>query len=142
MGIVWTAPLRKLSVALLVGCTLLAIPASARTAPAAAHPLVGIGDENLALFSDPRFLALGITQVRFYVSWDVLSSAYKKPLPPQCPRGVAGRCPWSRFDAADHLRPLRSPTAWAAACRASRNTATRSSRSTAATLGHRFRDLE
>ena len=79
MGIVWTAPLRKLSVALLVGCTLLAIPASARTAPAAAHPLVGIGDENLALFSDPRFLALGITQVRFYVSWDVLSSAYKNP---------------------------------------------------------------
>jgi hypothetical protein len=73
------AVLRKLPAALLVGCMLWLAPASAQTAPAAVHPLVGIGDENLGLFSDPRFLALGITQVRFYVSWDVLSSGYRNP---------------------------------------------------------------
>jgi hypothetical protein len=76
---VWMAPPRKLAVGLLAGCTLLLAAAPARTAPVAAHPLIGIGDENVALFSDPRFLALGITQVRFYVSWDVLSSAYRNP---------------------------------------------------------------
>ncbi|HEY5261631.1 MAG TPA: hypothetical protein VIJ33_05925 [Solirubrobacteraceae bacterium] len=37
---------------------------------------MGIADENLALFRDPRFLSLGIKEVRFYVSWDVLSPAY------------------------------------------------------------------
>jgi hypothetical protein len=72
--------LRKLSVALLCGCAFLTQPAaSAQTAPVAVHPLVGIGDENLEMFSDPGFLALGIKQVRFYVSWDVLSGAYKNP---------------------------------------------------------------
>jgi hypothetical protein len=79
MGIAWTAPLRKLSVVLAVGGTLLLAAPSASTATVAAHPLVGIGDENVALFSDPRFLALGITQVRFDVSWDVLSSGAKDP---------------------------------------------------------------
>jgi hypothetical protein len=69
------ARLRRLTVVLLfVGCALVARPA-----PAPAHPLVGIGDENTEMFSDPRFLALGVTQVRFYVSWDVLSSAYRNP---------------------------------------------------------------
>jgi hypothetical protein len=79
MELIRAAPLRALVVVLLIGGTLLLAPAQARTAPAAAHPLVGIADENVQLFSDPRFLALGITQVRFYVSWDVLSGAYKNP---------------------------------------------------------------
>jgi len=42
-------------------------------------PLVGIGDNNLAMFSDPRFLALGIKNVRFDMAWDVLSRAYRSP---------------------------------------------------------------
>jgi hypothetical protein len=49
----------------------------AQPALSSAHPLLGIADEKTALFSDPRFLALGITQVRYYMAWDVLSSAYK-----------------------------------------------------------------
>jgi len=43
------------------------------------RPLVGIGDNNLAMFSDPRFLALGIKNVRFDMAWDVLSRAYRSP---------------------------------------------------------------
>lgn len=78
-------PLFKLT-ALLLSAGALALAASAQTVPASAsaqtvpapaHPLVGVGDENLAMFSDARFLALGITQVRYYTPWDVLSSAYK-----------------------------------------------------------------
>jgi hypothetical protein len=61
----------------LLACTLSAL--LAQPALSSARVLLGIGDEKLAMFSDPRFLALGITQVRYYMSWDVLSSAYKTP---------------------------------------------------------------
>jgi hypothetical protein len=73
------ASLRKLSLVALVAGMLVAQPALAQAPSIAAahHPSVGIADENYELFSDPRFLALGITEVRFYVSWDVLSKAYK-----------------------------------------------------------------
>ncbi len=43
-------------------------------APAAAGAVViGIADQNPATFSDPRFLALGITTARFVVPWDVVT---------------------------------------------------------------------
>lgn len=44
-------------------------------APAAApeHPILGIGDDKPDLFKDPRFLALGIKNVRLDMSWDALS---------------------------------------------------------------------
>jgi hypothetical protein len=37
------------------------------------HPSIGIGDDKLDLFSDPKFLALGIKEVRYDVSWDALT---------------------------------------------------------------------
>ena len=56
-------------------------PAAART-PAAAkrklHPLIGIGDDKADMFSDPRFLALGIRIVRYDMSWDALSVPYQR----------------------------------------------------------------
>ena len=42
-------------------------------------PVVGIGDEKLDMFSDPRFLALGIKYVRYDMSWDALSVAWQRP---------------------------------------------------------------
>ena len=41
--------------------------------------MVGIGDEKLDMFSDPKFLALGITHVRYDMSWDALSVAWQRP---------------------------------------------------------------
>jgi hypothetical protein len=43
-----------------------------KTTSAAAHPLVGIGDNNVLVFDDPRFRALGITEVRDDIPWDIL----------------------------------------------------------------------
>ena len=42
-------------------------------AAASVHPAIGIGDDKLDLFSDPKFLALGIHDVRYDVSWDALT---------------------------------------------------------------------
>ena len=64
-------------VALAVACCLVVPALGAQPAPAPAHPLIGIGDENLEMFTDPHFLALGIENVRFDMSWDVLSGGYK-----------------------------------------------------------------
>ena len=67
-----------LAVAACAALTLLAAPVTpARVLSASDHPAIGIGDENLALFSDPRFLALGIRDVRVDMPWDVLSSKYR-----------------------------------------------------------------
>lgn len=41
-------------------------------ATAPVHPVVGIGDGKPDLFKDPRFLALGIKDVRYDMSWDAL----------------------------------------------------------------------
>ncbi|MGD0196691.1 MAG: hypothetical protein ABSC56_02110 [Solirubrobacteraceae bacterium] len=70
---------RQLLVALLAAAALIAALSVTQSAAASrvSHPLVGIADENLAMFNDPRFLSLGIKQVRFYVAWDVLSKAYR-----------------------------------------------------------------
>jgi hypothetical protein len=62
--------------ALAVAALVTALGAAPASGGQRVHPLVGIADENLQMFSDPRFLSLGIKQVRFYVSWDVLSPAY------------------------------------------------------------------
>ena len=64
---------RLILAALCVACALL-LPAGI----AGAHVLVGIGDNKTELFSDPRFLALGITQVRDDVPWDVLQIPYER----------------------------------------------------------------
>jgi uncharacterized membrane protein YgcG len=51
-------------------------PAPTRVHPAQApvHPVIGIGDGKPDLFRDPRFLALGIRDVRYDMSWDALAN--------------------------------------------------------------------
>ena len=57
-----------------------ATPARSASAPASAliHPLVGIGDDKPDMLADPRFLALGITAVRYDMAWDALSVPYQR----------------------------------------------------------------
>jgi hypothetical protein len=52
---------------------------TARSAAPPPHPHVGIGDEKLDMFTDPRFLALGIRYVRYDMSWDALSVSWERP---------------------------------------------------------------
>ncbi len=49
------------------------------TTTSSLHALVGIGDEKLDMFTDPRFLALGIKDVRYDMSWDALSVPWQRP---------------------------------------------------------------
>ncbi len=48
-------------------------------APAAANAVVvGIGDQSPAMFSDPRFLALGVHEARLNVSWNVATARSRR----------------------------------------------------------------
>jgi hypothetical protein len=60
--------------------------------------VIGIGDNKTDVFTDPRFVALGITQIRDDVPWDVLRSAYTR-------NRLAA---WLAGARADHLTPLIS----------------------------------
>jgi hypothetical protein len=53
-------------------------PPAARSAKAAVHPLIGIGDDKADMFTDARFRALGIRTVRYDMSWDALSVKYQR----------------------------------------------------------------
>jgi hypothetical protein len=54
-------------------------PAAARSAKQVTlHPVIGIGDDKADMFTDPRFLALGIKAVRYDMSWDALSVPYQR----------------------------------------------------------------
>ena len=46
--------------------------------PAAHHPVIGIGDDKADMFTDPRFRALKIRNVRYDTSWDALSVPYQR----------------------------------------------------------------
>ena len=67
---------------LALACTLLL--AAAGPAFAGAHPLIGIGENNAQIFGDPRFLALGIKQVRDDIAWNAV----------EVPRGRAALTAW------------------------------------------------
>jgi len=41
--------------------------------PAASAVVIGVGDSNTAMFSDPRFAALKITTARYVIPWDVIT---------------------------------------------------------------------
>src|SRR3712207_4954013 len=56
--------------AVLAGCGLAAAPERSDAAV-----LVGIGDQNAAMFSDPLFTNLGIKRSRYFPSWDVALKA-------------------------------------------------------------------
>ena len=75
-----TKPLLLCLLALgLAGSLGFAVAAPARSASAAVdHPLVGIGDDKPDMLGDPRFLALGITAVRYDMAWDALSVPYQR----------------------------------------------------------------
>jgi hypothetical protein len=53
-------------------------PAPAQRASVPPHPLVGIGDNKPDLFSDPKFLALGIRYVRYDMSWDAMLVGWQR----------------------------------------------------------------
>jgi hypothetical protein len=60
-----------LALACTVGCGAMA--------PEAANAVVvGMGDQSPAMFSDPRFLALGIHEARLSVSWDVATARSRR----------------------------------------------------------------
>jgi hypothetical protein len=68
-----------LVVALFAVFALSAASASAKYHPSPAHhPQVGIGDDTLAMFTDPRFLALKIKNVRYDMAWDALTVPYQQ----------------------------------------------------------------
>jgi hypothetical protein len=73
--------LRRLLAGLFAAGALLGAAAPLLAATKAHHPEVGIGDDKADMFSDPRFLALGIKTVRFDMHWDALSQAqFERPL--------------------------------------------------------------
>jgi hypothetical protein len=65
--------LRRLLAGAFAAAALLAAAAPLLAATKAHHPQVGIGDDKPDMFSDPRFLALGIKTVRYDMHWDALS---------------------------------------------------------------------
>lgn len=71
--------------ALLVTAVLLlcvAAPASAAqgiVAPRVTDVIVGVGDQKVAMFTDARFRALGISHARLLVPWDALTSSWQRP---------------------------------------------------------------
>jgi hypothetical protein len=72
------------------------VPVSVLSASTLHHPMVGIGDDNPVMFSDPRFLALGIKTVRYDMHWDALSVSKERT-------AVTG---WMKAAHADHLDVL------------------------------------
>jgi len=53
-----------------VAAALLAPAAAAPATAAAPAVVIGIGDQNPAFFSDPRFASLGLTEARYIVPWN------------------------------------------------------------------------
>ena len=101
---------------LLLGLLLAALPATASAAT------IGIADQKADLFSDPRFLDLGITQTRIGVSWDVLSDGVQLAKLDRYMLGarVAGVQPLVTFDRSrrtGRTRLLPSTTQMASALR-------------------------
>jgi hypothetical protein len=47
-------------------------------APAAAAPIVGVGEQRADVFDNSHFQELGITHVRLVVAWDALDSAWQR----------------------------------------------------------------
>jgi hypothetical protein len=62
----------------LILAALLATLALAAPARAAAPPLVGIGEQNPAMFTDPNWLALGVKDVRVVAAYDALTQPWER----------------------------------------------------------------
>ena len=64
----------------LVGAALVVAAAAAllgTARPARADVIVGIGDQKPEMFTDPRFVALGIRNARLQVGWDAMGSPWQ-----------------------------------------------------------------
>ena len=69
-----TYRLARLRIALVIAVATLALAAPA----AKAAPLVGIGEQNPSMFSDPRWRALGLKDVRVIAGYDALHSDWQR----------------------------------------------------------------
>jgi hypothetical protein len=80
---------RRLALGVLAGLLALPAAASARAVPssvpspggaaaALARLDIGIADQKPAMFSDPRFTALGLTHARLVIPWDVLTVGWQR----------------------------------------------------------------
>jgi hypothetical protein len=68
---------------------------------ASAAVVIGIGDSNTAMFSDPRFAALKITTARYVIPWDVVTRKADKT-------DLTAFRGWLAGAQADHVSPLIS----------------------------------
>src|ERR1700736_4206217 len=80
----WSVAAAIVAVLIVAGCGGSARPSntastSSSEGAASVHPLVGVGDQKLDMFNDPRFLSLGIKHVRYDMSWDALSVPWQRP---------------------------------------------------------------
>jgi polysaccharide biosynthesis protein PslG len=99
LGLAFAAPAGVVAVAPSVGVGASALPveAGALALPAKANALiVGVGDQEPYMFSDPRFQALGIRYARLTIGWNALESASQA-------RQLAT---WLRDARADGVHPL------------------------------------
>ncbi len=78
-----------------------AIVCAAMLPSAASALVVGIGDQNAGMFSDPRFLALHIHEARLTVSWDVATAPSRRA-------ELRADTAWLKAAAADNIIPLVS----------------------------------
>src|ERR1700690_1563347 len=71
---------RPLLCVLAAGVTVAALSTGAAPATSTSvhHPAVGIGDNKADMFTDPRFLALRVKNVRYDMSWDALTVTYQR----------------------------------------------------------------
>ncbi len=70
-------------------------------ASASASVVIGIGDQNAGMFSDPRFAALGITTARDAIPWDIVTRKADKG-------DLATFRAWMTAAQAAHVSPLIS----------------------------------
>ena len=82
---------RAALVAIFVATAMAGVPAVA-----AAHVAVGIGDNNREIFTDPRFLALGIRYVRDDIAWNAVNVPVER----------ANLAAWVAGAQADGLTPM------------------------------------
>lgn len=73
LDVISRAPRAALLVVLLVASVLAVLPASHASAAASPSLSVGIGDQKLSFFKDPRLAELGIRKVRRVVPWDSMN---------------------------------------------------------------------
>ena len=115
--------IRLLSLSLLLTVAL-AAPAAAKA------PIVGVGDQHAAMFSDPYFQKLGVKHSRFVLAWDW----YRTPAIVAEHRRVDGRRPGRRRPPARGLQPqLAAPNGAPQAAVADACTARASASSASAT---------